>query len=52
MGQDFRQSFPEDYYGNPLDSLPMMRGVKNYYDTKLVLTINATSGVDFWVIYA
>ena len=51
MGQDFRQSFPEDYYGNPLDSLPMMRGVKNYYDTELVLTINATSGVDFWVIY-
>jgi len=51
MGQDFRQSFPEDYYGTPLDSLPMMRGVRNYYDTELVLTITATSGVDFWVIY-
>ena len=51
MGQDFRQSFPEDYYGTPLDSLPMMKNVKNYKDTKLVLTINATSGVDYWIIY-
>ncbi|MCP4631440.1 MAG: hypothetical protein GY855_00830 [candidate division Zixibacteria bacterium] len=51
MGQDFRQSFPTDYYGNPLDSLSMMQGVRNYNDTELVLTINATSGVDFWIIY-
>lgn len=51
MGQDFRQSFPEDYYGTSLDALPMMKGVKNYDDTELVLTINATSGVDFWLIY-
>jgi hypothetical protein len=51
MGQDFRQSFPADYFGNPLDSLPMMNGVRNYDDTKMVLTINATSGVDFWLIY-
>ncbi len=51
MGEDFRQSFPTDYYGTPLDSLPMMRGVKNFNDTKLVLTINATSGVDYWVLF-
>jgi len=51
MGQDFRNSFPKDYYGNDTDSLPLMKGVKNYSSVKLVLTVNATSGVDFWLQY-
>jgi hypothetical protein len=51
MGQDMRQSFPIDFYGNPLDSLPMMSGVKNYVDLKFVLSVNATSGADYWIMY-
>ncbi len=51
MGQNFRQSFPTDLYGTPLDGLPMMQGIKNYGDIDLVLTINATSGVDQWIIW-
>jgi hypothetical protein len=51
MGQDFRNPFPKDYYGADLDTIPMMKGVKNYGSVKFVLTVNATSGVDFWLQY-
>jgi hypothetical protein len=51
MGENFRTPFPLDYYGTPLDDIPMMRGVKNYDDVALVFTVNATSGIDYWIIY-
>lgn len=51
MGEDFRNPFPADYYNTPLDELPMMKGVRNYQNVALVLTINATSGIDYWITY-
>jgi hypothetical protein len=51
LGQDFRNPFPKDYYGTPTDSLPVMKGIKNFSSVKLVLSVNATSGVDFWLQY-
>lgn len=51
MGEDFRNPFPNDYYNTPLDQIPMMNGVKNYQNVALVLTINATSGIDYWITY-
>jgi hypothetical protein len=51
MGQDFRNPFPRDYGGNDLDSLPMMKGIRNFGSLKFVLNISATSGVDFWIQY-
>jgi len=51
MGENFRTPFPLDYYGTALDDLPMMHGVRNYDDVALVFTVNATSGIDFWIIY-
>lgn len=52
MGEDFRLSFPQDYYGNNLDDLPMMSGIKNYSNVSCIVNINATSGVDSWINYA
>ncbi len=52
MGEDFRKPFPRDYYGNLLDSLPMMAGVYNYSSCAMIVNINATSGVDYWINYA
>jgi len=52
MGENFRNAFPRDYYGNELDSLPMMNGVANYSNTACIVNINATSGVDYWINYA
>ncbi len=51
MGQNFRLPFPTDYYGTPLDSLPMMRGIQNYNQMKCVVDISGTSGIDMWIAY-
>ncbi len=52
MGQNFRIPFPEDYYGTPLDSLPMMRDIINFDDVKAILNISAGSGTEYWINYA
>jgi len=51
MGENFRTPFPLDFYGTPLDSIPMMKGVRNYDNLAMVFTVNATSGIDWWIIY-
>jgi hypothetical protein len=52
MGQNFRIPFPEDYYGTPLDSLPMMRTLTNFDNVKAIINISAGSGTEYWINYA
>jgi hypothetical protein len=51
MGLDFRVPFPTDYYGTPLDSLPIMQGVKNFDQCKLVLDFAAGNVAEMWITY-
>jgi len=51
MGTDFRVPFPQDYYGVPLDSLPMMRGIKNFNNVKGVIDLTAGNTADMWITY-
>ena len=51
MGQNFRLPFPLDYYGTPLDSLPMMRTIQNYDDVACVIDISGTNSTDYWISY-
>ena len=51
MGQDFRLPFPTDYYGTPIDSLPMMQGMLNYDDVACVVDISGGNITDYWVSY-
>ncbi len=51
MGQDFRLPFPTDYYGTPLDSLPMMKGVFNYDQVACVVSVSGGTIADAWVSY-
>jgi hypothetical protein len=51
MGVDFRVPFPQDYYGTPLDSLPVMNGIKNFDDVKGVIEITSGNTAEFWLIY-
>jgi hypothetical protein len=51
MGTDFRVPFPQDYYGTPLDSLPMMQGVKNFNNVKGVIDLTAGNTADMWITY-
>lgn len=52
MGQNYRLSFPSDYYNTPLDSLPMMQGIVNYDDIEGIILITGTSGIEYWIAYA
>jgi hypothetical protein len=49
MGVDFRSPFPADYYGTPLDSLPVMKGIKNYYNVKGVIDLTSGNTADMWL---
>jgi len=51
MGQNYRIPFPKDYYNVPLDSLPMMDGIRNYDNIKAVINISGTSATDWWITY-
>jgi hypothetical protein len=50
MGVDFRVPFPVDYYGTPLDSLPVMKGIKNFYNVKGVIDLTAGNTADMWLV--
>jgi hypothetical protein len=52
MGQNFRIPFPADYYGTPLDSMPMMRNLSNFDDVKAIINISGGSGTEYWINYA
>ena len=52
IGENVRQAYPADAYGTPLDSLPMMAGIRNYADIPLVTCIAGSAVAQAWVIYA
>ncbi len=53
MGESIRDVFPTDYYGTPIDSLPMMKNVKNYKDISLIVSLSAGDpGYRTWLLYA
>lgn len=52
IGQNFRIPFPQDFYGTPLDSIPLMRAKQNYDDIDLVVSVAAGWVAESWVTYA
>jgi hypothetical protein len=53
MGENIKNVYPVDYYGKPLDSLPMMREVRQLRDIPIVFAISAgTPGYGDWLLYA
>lgn len=51
MGQNFRIPFPSDYYGTPLDSIPMMKDAQNYNDVAIVVDVSGGNITDAWISY-
>jgi hypothetical protein len=52
IGENIRSVFPKDYYGTPIDSLPIMNGVVNYDDIKLVVSFAGGAAPNYWITYA
>ncbi|HOD65548.1 MAG TPA: hypothetical protein PKW75_09890 [candidate division Zixibacteria bacterium] len=48
MGQSIKGIFPADNSGTPLDSLPLMRKVKNYRDVAFIFEVADNATADYW----
>jgi hypothetical protein len=51
VAEDLRRTFPEDYYGTVLDSIPMLRGIKNLQDLEMIVAVSAGyPGIKEWIM--
>jgi len=46
MADDFWKAFGKDYYGSPLDTLPIMKDVHGAKDFKLAITLDNNAGTE------
>jgi hypothetical protein len=51
MGTDYRVPFPTDYYGTPVDDIPMMQDLHNFSDVECVIALAGGSAADMWIQY-
>jgi hypothetical protein len=50
VAEDLRRTFPEDFYGTPLDSVPMLEGIKNLQDVEMIVAVSAGyPGIKEWI---
>ena len=50
MGKRFREIFPKDMYGTPIDELPIMDGISNFNNIDFVFALSAGDpGIKQWV---
>ncbi|MBN1550515.1 hypothetical protein JW979_03550 [bacterium] len=52
IGQDFRISYPADFYDTKLNDIPMMREIKNYNDLAAIIQIGGGNVSNMWLTYA
>jgi len=52
LGRSIRAAYPTDYRHVPVDDIPMMKGVRNYGDVGLVVTLAAAGYPEVWVPFA
>ncbi len=52
IGENLRGIYPVDFYGTPLDSIPMMRGVNSYAQLSMVINLTGSSAADYWIQFA
>lgn len=49
--EDLRRTFPEDYYGTPVDSIPMLEGIDNLRDLEMIVAVSAGyPGIKEWIM--
>jgi hypothetical protein len=52
IGENLRGMYPVDFYGTPLDSIPITRGVNSYRQMAMVINISGSSATDYWIQFA
>lgn len=50
VAENLRRTFPEDYFGTPLDSIPMLAGISSLRDVDMIVCVSAGyPGIKEWV---
>ncbi len=49
LGESIRSMFPEDFWGTPLDRIPMMRDLNAYKDFPLVINLSGSAIADYYI---
>jgi hypothetical protein len=49
LGESIRQMFPNDFWGTPLDKIPMMKGKNSFADFPLVINLSGSSIADYYI---
>ncbi len=52
MGEDIHKTFPKDYYGTSIDSLPMMKEIRNFDQISVAISLAAGAVSRSWITYA
>jgi len=52
IGENLRGIYPVDFYGTPLDSIPLLRGVNSYRQMAMVVNLSGSSATDYWIQFA
>ena len=52
IGENLRGMYPVDFYGTPLDSIPILRGVNTYRQMAMVVNLSGSSATDYWIQFA
>lgn len=51
MGSNYRVPFPTDFYGTPVDSIPMMQDIHNFSNVACVVSLAGGNVADMWIQY-
>jgi len=49
LGESIRTMFPTDFWGTPLEQIPMMRGHNSYADFPLVINLSGSAIADYYI---
>ena len=52
IGEDIHKTFPTDYYGTLIDSLPMMQEIRNFDQISVAISFSGGGVSRTWVTYA
>jgi len=51
MGESISGVFPRDYFGNAVDTFPLMQRIKNYKEVAIAIILSAAAYPDDWIRY-
>jgi hypothetical protein len=51
MGESFRRTFPNDYYGTPFEKIPMLEMIQTYDQIPAVISLASTAVGESWAVY-